>query len=106
MLAIVTNQSTSYQISQTANGSLTVATWHTLGVSRNGASVRLYIDGVDATSVAGTHTDPKTSSRTFNLGVAEDLTSNPLDGKMEFLRVFGGIALSTAEHLAYHRCLT
>jgi len=84
---------------------VSVATWYTFGISRVGAAVKTYINGVDRTSIIGTHIDPKTSSQTAVIGVAGDKVTWPFDGKIEFLRIFGGIALPAASHLAYHNAL-
>ena len=100
-----TNDGTFSKVSLLAIGSVTTATWYTLGVSRDGATVTMYLDGVDATHEHGTHTNPATCARAALIGVKEGKTDNPLDGKIEFLRIFGGIALSDSEHLAWHNAL-
>uniref|UniRef100_A0A6H1ZR47 Putative lectin/glucanase superfamily protein n=1 Tax=viral metagenome TaxID=1070528 RepID=A0A6H1ZR47_9ZZZZ len=88
-----------------AAGSILINTRYTVGVSRNGASVRVYINGVDSTTTAGVHPDPTTCARSAKIGIYDDLVSTPFDGKMEFLRSFGGVALSASEHLAWHNAL-
>lgn len=89
-----------------SNAALIVAgAWTTVGVSRAGASVRLYKNGVDDVAIAGGHIDPRTSARSAKIGVHDDLATFPLDGKIEFLRIFGGIALAASEHLAWHNAL-
>jgi len=52
-----------------------------------------------------TNTDPLTSSEAALIGTHKLHSWANLDGKIEFLRVFGGIALSASEHLAYHNAL-
>lgn len=89
----------------TAAGVVVLNTWSTLGVSRSGASVTLYKDGVDVTSIPGTHVDPATAPNIAYIGIFTDGAQAPLAGKMEFLRVFGGIALPASTHLAYHNAL-
>lgn len=93
------------QTSASSVGSIATGNWYTVGISRTGASVRVYVNGVDDTSVAGVHIDPLTCARTAKIGIHDDKANRPFDGKIEFLRVFGGIALSASEHLAYHNAL-
>lgn len=77
----------------------------TIGLSRSGASVILYEQGIDVTDTYGTHLNPKTCSRSALVGIQDNKVDWPLEGNLEFLRVFGGIALSASEHLAYHNAL-
>lgn len=104
-LALYTNQSTKSQQTTSAAGAITTATWYTIGASRSGASAQVFRNGVDITSGAGAHIDPATSARSAKIGICDDKATSPFDGKIEFLRIFGGIALSTSEHLAYHNAL-
>ena len=87
------------------NGDMVTGTWYTVGVSRDGAAARIYVNGVDEVRVEGTHINPLTSARSAKIGIHDDKASNPFDGQIEFLRIFGGIALSASEHLAYHNAL-
>jgi len=103
--AVRTNQSGATQISSTTAASVLTNTWYTLGLSRAGASIRLYINGVDATYTAGVHINPATSTRSAKIGIDDAKTGFPLDGKIEFLRIFGGIALPASSHLAWHNAL-
>jgi len=86
-------------------GGVLINTWYTVGMSRVGASVRVYRNGVDTTSSPGVHVDPVTNAGNAIIGVRNDLATNPFDGKIEFCRVFGGVALSATEHLRYHNNL-
>jgi len=104
-LRFITAQADAYQLSSIAAYSLVSGTRYTLGVSRSAASVKLYVDGVDATDTAAVHENPATSARHMMIGIDNDGSSYPFDGQLEFLRVFGGIALSASEHLAYHNAL-
>jgi len=104
-MVIYTNQSGQVQLSRSSDGSIAAGSWKTLGFSRSGSSIEVYINGVEDTSVAGTHENPAASARGATIGVYTNLTSSPMDGKIEFLRIFGGIALSTSEHLAWHNAL-
>lgn len=90
---------------RSAIGALSIDTLYTLGATRKGTIGKVYIDGVDVTDASDSLLDPVTCARSAKIGIYDDKTSSPLDGKMEFLRVFGGIALSASEHLAWHRAL-
>jgi len=83
-------------------GTLSAATWYTLGVSRNGALVTLYKNGVDFTAVQGDHTTIATSSRTAKIGSSDTVTEFPFDGKIEFLRVWKHKVLTELEHKAIY----
>lgn len=100
-----TEQSGAGQPSYSAAGDIATDTWYTLGMSRDGASVKVYKNGVDITSVSATHIDPATSARSAKIGIYDDKLLLTFDGKIEFLRIFGGLALSDSEHLAWHNAL-
>lgn len=87
------------------HGVITIATWYTLGFSRSGTSGLICIDGADTTVGTPNLTDPATCSRSAKIGIYDNKSISPLDGKMEFLRVFGDIALSESDHLAWHNAL-
>ena len=65
----------------------------------------IFKNGVDITSFHGTHINPATSSYDTQMGIWIDTVQFSLNGKMEFCRVFGGIALPAATHLAWHNAL-
>lgn len=96
-----TNQAAATQYSNSANGSIVTGTGYTVGMSRSGADVSVYRDGADITTVFGTHIDPLSSSRTAKIGIYDDLTTIPFDGKIGFLRVYN-YALTAGQHLAEH----
>ena len=100
-----TSQALFLQRTATLGGEVVINTWYTLGFSRNGVSVRLYKNGVDVTSIVGVHVDPASCARNATIGIWQDLLTDPFDGMIEFLRIFGGVALSASEHLAWHRAL-
>jgi len=105
LLWFYTYQGVASQITFTAVAdALLINTHYTIGVSRTGASVRIYINGVDVTSGVGVHIDPRTSPTDFVLGEALFLGA-PHDGQVEFLRFFRNIALLPSEHLAWHNFL-
>jgi len=104
-LAFGTWQVAAGQLSTSLGGVIVAGNWYTVGMSRSGASVRVYRNGVDVTNTVGVHINPVTSPDDAYIGIHPDGASNPFDGRMEFLRVFGGVALTTSEHLAYHNAL-
>jgi len=104
-ISAFTTQAGANQQSHSAVGDITTNSWFTVGLSRNGASIRLFVNGVDKTTTAATHIDPATSGALCLIGIYQDGATYPFDGKIEFLRIFGGVALSTSEHLAYHNAL-
>jgi len=99
-----TSQGGAFQFSSTAAGTLVAGSWVTLGLSRGGTSVRLYINGVDSTSTAGSHTDPATCTRSFKVGIRDNLTSNAFDGKIGDILVYSR-ALTAGDHLCFHQVL-
>lgn len=98
-----TSQAGAYQL--TSGTVLPAGQWGTIGMSRSGASVRIYKNGIDVVTSAGTHVDPVTSARSTIIGIRDGKVQFPFDGKIEFLRTFKGVALSASEHLAYHNAL-
>ncbi len=100
-----TYQVAAIQESSTAVGQITTGSWVTVGISRSGAAVTILKNGVDITDTSGSHINPVSSPRSAKIGIFDDKTSQPFDGKIEFLRIFGGIALSASAHLAYHNAL-
>jgi hypothetical protein len=66
-LGFLTNQGGVTQASTTSAGILTTSTWYNLSYVRSGSSVRLYLNGTDRTSVAGTHLNPGSSNQTFKI---------------------------------------
>lgn len=100
-----TNQTEANQSSTSGVGAVSAGEWYTIGLTRDQSSVKFYVNGVGSVGTTGTHIDPLTSSRIYTLMVYCDKASNPSDGKMEFLRIFGGIALPASAHLFYHNGL-
>jgi len=101
LLRVQTNQALASQITHSTAGDIALATWYTVGFSRNGASIRLYKNGIDITATPAVHIDSLTSARSAKIGIYDDLISAPFDGKIEFLMVYNR-ALSEAEHLYIH----
>ena len=105
LVRLLTHQSGANQLSTTAIGAIVAGTNQTLGVSRDGASAIIYINGLANISVVGVHQNPTTCDRSAMIGVYDNKVNSPFDGKIEFLRIFGGIALTAKEHLAWHNAL-
>jgi len=102
-LRVWTFQSGANQATSSAAGSIAINTWYTGGFSRNGAGVKIYING--ASDGVGTgHVNPTTADRTFNIGLGAGAYPRPYDGKIEFLQVFNR-ALPAEEHERAHRAL-
>jgi len=104
-MVILTNQLGTNQASQSTLGGITAGNWYTIGLSRDGTSIIPYRNGVDVHSIVGTHTDPATCARTAKIGIRDTL-ADPFDGKMEFLAIFSGVALSASEHEVWHNKLS
>ena len=67
-ISLFTFQSGANQSTLTANSAVVDGEVYTLGFSRIGTSVRIYVNGVDKTDIAGTHTNPVTPARIFGVG--------------------------------------
>jgi len=100
----VTNQALATQESTAPAGSVAALAWYTLGISRSGADVRHYVNGVDLTAGVPAHINPLTCASNCYVGVDWGRI-RPIDGRIEFLRIFGGIALPASTHLWYYNML-
>jgi len=64
----ITNQSSAFQITSTNSGTIVPVTWYNICYVRNGSSIRIYVNGTDLTSIAGTHINPLSAvSNNFRL---------------------------------------
>jgi hypothetical protein len=63
----ITNQPGQYQATSTSAGTISINTWYNISINRNGASCKIYVNGVDRTTTSGTHQNPLTSSESFKL---------------------------------------
>jgi hypothetical protein len=68
-LVFITNQGAASQLSYTAVDLITAGVEFDVVITRSGAAVKIYLDGVDVTDVGGTHVNPVSSSDDFRLGV-------------------------------------
>lgn len=104
-LLFVTSQAALNQQTASIGAATAINTEYTIGMSRIGADVTIYRNGIDITGIAGVHIDPLTAARDATIGIRADLVSNPWDGQIEFFRIFRNVALTTSEHLAWHNAL-
>jgi hypothetical protein len=96
VVEFATNQSGAGQKSSTAAGSITANAWYHVAITRTGSSVRIYVNGKDATSVAATHINPATSSDSFSIG---KYPTGPIgtNGIIDELAIWSGAKLSAEE---------
>ena len=101
-----TNQMGGSQLSASVAGAAVINTWYTLGFSRTGASVRIYKEGADVTSIVGTHINPDSGvAQPVGIGVSSQLTSRFWKGTIWKVLCFNR-SLSPVEHLERHRDLS
>ena len=95
-----TNQLAASQYSDTG-GIFLADVWYTIGVTRNGASVKIYSNGVDVTAISGIHINPATSAKSAKIGIHDNKINYPFDGKIEFLKIYN-YALTAGQQLIEH----
>ncbi len=100
-----TNQALLTQTTRTNAGTIAAGAWYTFGTSRAGAVGQVFVQGIDTSDIPQAHIDPLTSAEPARIGIFSDLVTAPFDGRIEFLRIFRGIALTPSEHLAWHNAL-
>jgi hypothetical protein len=66
-LVFVTNQIGAAQVTSTAAGAVAAGAWYSVTYTRSGSSVRIYVNGVDSTSSAGTHINPSATGNSFRI---------------------------------------
>ena len=79
-LGFRSNQAGAHQGTTSANGVVTIGAWRFLAMTRSGAVVRPYVDGVARLGTAGTHINPLTSARELHVGIADSEAAGFLDG--------------------------
>lgn len=102
---LYTSQAAAAQWTTSASGAISPNTRYTLGMTRAGAVVTLFRNGADVTATPQSHTDPAAADAIAYIGINAGASKTGLGGKMEFLRVFGGLALPASAHLAWHNAL-
>jgi hypothetical protein len=81
-----TNQSGANQTSSTPTGTIVTGNWYHMTYVRKGASVRIYINGVDSTTTVGTHSNPTSSGS--NLEFGRYSSTIEMNGQVDELRVY------------------
>lgn len=96
-----TNQSGANQVTQALyspnpsswpNKGLMPDEWYSLYFTRSGTSARIYINGIDRTSNAGTHTNPTSTTNNFEIGRYNSASHYP--------------NIRLASYIVYQRALT
>ena len=62
--------------------------WIYIVAVRNGANAYIYLNGVDITSVQGTHINPTTNTRSLKIGIQDNLISYPFNGLIDEIRIY------------------
>lgn len=96
---VETNQAGARQ--RTAGTTTTSGNWRCIGFSRRGASVCVYENGNDDTSIAASHTDPLTSTSNLVLAAYYDSTDSPLTGCLGKPHIWNR-SLSASEHREFY----
>lgn len=77
------------QTSATPAAVITTGIWYLIGATRSGASIRLYVNGLDLTSIIGVHVNPASVNLKLHIGIDNVEVNNPLDGKLALPRIWG-----------------
>lgn len=102
LLHVQTNQGGTQQNSRTAANALANDTWYTVGFTRAGADIDIYVNGLDATALPSVHQDPVSVVTPTLIGVYWTQAHEFYEGRISDLKVFSR-ALTPAEHLAFHQ---
>jgi hypothetical protein len=87
-IVFITNQAGVYQ-QTVSTASFTTGSWQHLAITRSGSSVKIYRNGVDITSSAGTHINPTSTALPFILGTYSVGTSTyAYKGLVDDLRIY------------------
>jgi len=81
-IEFATNQAAASQVTDTEDGEIVATNWYHVMIVRDGASVRIYINGRDRTDGEGVHIAPLTSARKFLVGIYDDEATRPFDGRL------------------------
>jgi hypothetical protein len=83
-----------------SNVTITDTNWHHLAITKNGATVELYIDGVDRTGSITDSTMVNTGDE-LRLGLTVSATNRPWDGELDEMAIYDS-ALTGAQILAHY----
>ena len=86
-LEFITAQIAAQQISRSGVGAIALNAWQHIAVTREGTIALFYVNGIDATGLVNPHLDPRTSAKTFKIGIYDDLLGNAFSGKIDELTV-------------------
>jgi len=71
-LRVFTNQSGTFQESNLPSGAIALNTRYRMVIARSGATITIFLNGVDATSMHGSHINPTTNTRNLTIGKGDD----------------------------------
>ena len=84
-----TSQAAAMQSTIGRTGDVTVSVWQLASFSRDGATARVYLNGVETTTTYATHIDPLTSARGLYIGTTDAAAAGWYDGDMWRPRLWG-----------------
>lgn len=83
--------------SGTSKFSIMPGNTYSIGFSRSGASVSMYLNGIDDTNEVGVHIDPVSNTRFGYIGIYDNLVTNAFDGWIDHFVTFNR-CLDPSEH--------
>ena len=97
-LMFYTAQAAATQFTIGSTDDVVTGVWSFVGVTRSGATARLYVNGVETTTTYATHVNPLTSARNLYIGCTDAVGAGWYDGDMWRPRIWG--RLLTASEMA------
>lgn len=89
-------------VDQFTNGDvLTLNEWQLVGFSRDGATARVYTNGLERTTAYATHINPDTAAQNFYIGCTDAVGAGWMVGYLWRPRILGRATVA-AEHLAVY----
>lgn len=88
-LVFGTYQAAASQYTTGATNDVVLSIWSLIGVTRSGATARVYVNGVETTTDYGTHVDPLTSARNLYIGSTDAVGAGWYDGDIWRPRIWG-----------------